>query len=152
MRRGMRMNRAVVLATTVGLAVVLALGLVSVPAQGKVKKVKVETEIDWEGSDDSNFPDSIDQFGRVEAAKAKCVRNRSIQVERLDTNQIAASDVSDDAGAWEVTIDLSPFPDEGIQATAERRTYKKKRRGKVVRKIVCKQDVSPPLFYVVPGP
>jgi hypothetical protein len=132
----MTVRRAVLL----GLAIVLTLGLVAVPANAKVKKVKVETEVfidDFEvGLSTVTF------FGHLEARKAKCLKQRTVHLENVDLSIDVGSDKTDSDGDWEVTFDQTKSPPGNYQATADKKKYKKKKNGEVVKKIICKAGVS----------
>jgi hypothetical protein len=132
-----------------GLAIVLSLGVVAAPAQAKVKKVKVATEVfidDFEvGMTTVTF------FGHLECRKAKCLKRRTVHLENVDEDIDVGSDKTDAAGNWEITFDQLTAPPGNFQATADKKKYKKKRHGKVVKKIICKAGVSD-VFLAEPGP
>jgi hypothetical protein len=126
-------------AAIIGLASVLTMGVAAGATQAaKVKKVKVETLVVIEGHGVNIVTGESIFHGHVSAERRKCVRQRTVRLE-LDGG-IVASTTTELNGDWQISLDDAAGGD--YRATAERRTYKRRRHGEVKRKIVCRAGIS----------
>jgi hypothetical protein len=131
----------------VGLVAVLALGVVSAPAQAKVKKVKVATEAVIDDVD-VDLGESLTFTGHVTCEKAKCRRQRNVSLSETGTGTDAGSDRTDAAGDWEIVVDWDVIAGGSFVATAAKRTVKKRRHGEVKKIFKCLADSSEPYLIV----
>jgi hypothetical protein len=120
----------------VALAATLAFGLVDGSAIAKKPKVKVASTVKIEGIDDSDYPPDVTVFGDVHSRKAKCRRNREVELRQSTDDIFAGTDTTDSQGHWAVTFDGIDVPYGDFEATVLKRRIVKKHKI-----TVCKKDV-----------
>jgi hypothetical protein len=129
-------------AVTLGLAIVLTLGVAAGTTQAnkKVKKFETAVTVDDLFGDDMANPAYV---GHVSSDKARCERGRTVEVHRVDVNgtgedEVQGTDKTDASGNWAV-------PHSGLilvadyYAVAEKKKIKKKHH----RRLICKEGTSP---------
>jgi hypothetical protein len=123
------------LAGILGLAILLTLGL-AVSSSQAVKKTKVESTVTIDSFDSGAL------LGQVTSQRPKCVRNRTVEIHRIDPGEPTSfgTTKTQDDGSWSLTLD--PLPPGEYQATVERNKRKKKTNGALRKIIVCKSAVS----------
>jgi hypothetical protein len=124
------MRKGVVL----GLAIVLALGLVAAPAQGKTKRVRSTVEIDGYKYDGT----TVDMFGGVTSPNLKCWKRRKVELRQITDDLFAGSGTTNSYGFWDIQFLAADIPAGEFQATVKKKT-KKTKKGK----LICKADTSP---------